>query len=112
VDLFVVPVYQFGRFPDALGFGLEDSVQEFQILLAEETTEFRVRSEIQDWLSVADVFPFLSGLDAASRSLIEAITFTDGDFERGHGVSLLMASYSDQSHETGDISSTSCLNRS
>jgi len=66
VDLFVVPVYQFGRFSDTLGFVLEDSVQKFQILLAAKTTEFRVRPEVQDWLSVAEILPFLSGLDTAS----------------------------------------------
>ena len=63
---------------------LEDRLQEFQILLAQETAEFRVRPEVQHWLTVVKFFSPLSSLDAASRALVDPVAFTDGDFERGH----------------------------
>jgi len=107
VDLLVVPVHQLGCRSDTLGFVLEDCLQEFRMLLAEEATEFRVRTDVQDWLTVIEVHSRLCGLDAASRALVETVAFADGDFERWHGLSLLAASYSGQFHEAGDISSAS-----
>ena len=112
VNLSAVPVHQFGCLSDTLGFVLEDCLQEFQILLAAEATEVRVRTDVRDWLTFIQGHSLLCGLDAAPRALVETVAFADGDFERLHGLSLLAATYSGQFHEAGDLSSASRLNRS
>jgi len=60
-------------------------------------------------LGVIKTFTLLSGFDTTTCALIEAVVFADGDFERGHGVFFLEASYSDQSIGTGVIFSNLTL---
>lgn len=112
MDLLVVTIDQLGRFTDTIRAVLCDRFEELPILRTEEPTELCVRAEVEDWLRVIEYFTFFSRLDSSSRSLIEAVTVADGDFKRGHGWFLLVASYSGQPHETGDSASTSCMNRS
>jgi hypothetical protein len=52
VYLLVISVHQFGCLADALGFVLEDRIQEFQILLAGRPTEFRVGPDVPSSVTV------------------------------------------------------------
>ena len=82
MNLFIIPIYQIGGFADALGIVFGDRLQQLQILRAEESTEFSVRSDVEDRLRIVELFTLLGCLDTAARALIEAVAFADRDFER------------------------------
>jgi len=66
-----------------IGKQLQQSVSVCYSHQYEEVTEFSVRSEVRDWLTVVECTTLLSGLDTVLRALVDTVSFADGD---SHGL--------------------------